>query len=407
MPTAKLTTRDIKGFVYQGSSGSRDVRWDRSLPGFGVRIYPTGRKAFLVSYRAEGQKRMMVLGDFGSMTLDQARRRAKKLFVNVEDGQDPLLEKQRAAHGQTMGDLIDRYIKDHAIGPRGEGDPHKRTWRADQRRLNRHIPTAWRGRKVSAIKRHDVAELHNRIGANTPYEANRLLEVLRKMFNLAPGWGFVEETAANPARGIEKFRERARKRWVKPEELPAIGQAIDQEPNVYVRAAIWLFLLTGLRKSELLQAKWDDVDWNRGVLRLPDTKSDEEQSATLSGPALAFLQAIPRQEGNPHILVGSRAGSSLINVDRPWHRIRKSAGTEDIRLHDLRRTVGSWLTQSGVDLNLIKDALRHASLSTTLIYSRLGADAARDAMEAYGQRILEAAGKRGPREVVQGPGGKR
>ena len=129
MPTVKLTTRDIKGFAYQGSGGSRDARWDRSLPGFGVRIYPTGRKAFLVSYRAEGQKRMMVVGDCGSMTLDEARRRAKKLFVEVEDGHDPLLKKQHAAQSQTFGDLIERYIKDHAIGPRGEDHPRKRTWR--------------------------------------------------------------------------------------------------------------------------------------------------------------------------------------------------------------------------------------------------------------------------------------
>ena len=173
---------------------------------------------------------------------------------------------------------------------------------------------------------------------------------------------------------------------------------------MYVRAAIWLYLLTGLRKTELLQARWDDVDWARGVLRLRDTKAGEEQTATLSGLALAILRAIPRQEANPHVLPGARAGHQLVNINHPWRRIRNAAGADDIRLHDLRRSVGSWLTQAGFDLNLIRDALRHANIATPLTYARLGQDAAREAMEAHGRRVLEAAGKRGPVEVVGGAG---
>ncbi|MBT3305938.1 MAG: site-specific integrase [Alphaproteobacteria bacterium] len=389
----RLTNKSIKAFAYQGGW---DVRWDDTVPGLGVRIYPTGKKSFVLSYRAAGRKRLMVLGRYGAdLTLDQARDKARKLRVKVREGEDPAEAKRREAQGQTFGDLIGAYIERHA-------KVHKRTWPADERRLRLHIPQTWLGRKANAIKREEVADLHNRFGLRAPYEANRLLEVLRKMFKLAKVWGFVDETDVNPAEGIQRFKERKRKRWVEPEELPRLVDAIDQEPNVYIRAAIWLFILSGVRRSELLEAKWEQVLWNRGQLRLPETKSGEEQHATLSGPALAILQGIPKQEGNPYIFPGAKQGHHLVNITKPWGRIRKAADVDDLRLHDLRRTVGSWMTQAGVDLNLIRDALRHQNISTTLTYARLGQDAAREAFEDHGRRILEAAGRRGPLAVVEG-----
>ena len=208
--------------------------------------------------------------------------------------------------------------------------------------------------------------------------------------------------------------------------------------------------------AQLLAAKWRDIDFARGVLRLPKTKSGDEQSVPLSGAALAILQSVPRQEGNPYLLPGAKERKHLVNIAKPWNRMRQAAtvhswaedddplisnlvaelhrelgrlptyaeclsaaehdlpsdfelptGLTDVRLHDLRRTVGSWLSQSGVDLNRIKDALRHQNISTTLTYARLGEDASREVMEEHGKRIMEAAGKSRPVEVVTGGGGKR
>lgn len=393
----KLTQRGIKSAVYRGGW---DVRWDSAITGLGLRIYPSGKKAFLVSYRVHGRKRRMTLGAYGTLTLDQARRRARKLLSQVADGRDPLDEKQHKAQGETFEDLTKKYIEDYAKGPRFPEHPRKKTWKADDNRLDRNIPTTWKGRKVVDIARWDVERLHNQIGALYPYEANRLLSLLGKMFRLAKGWGFIELTAGNPAEGIERFKERKRKRWLKPEELPALAKAIDAEPNIYIRAVLWLYMLTGARKAELLGAKWEDVDWARGQLRLPETKAGEEQAVSLSAPALAILQALPRQEGNPYIIPGGKKGHHLVNIYKPWHRVRMAASLEDVRLHDLRRTVGSWLTQDGVDLNRIKDALRHSDISTTLIYARLGEDAAKPAMEQHAKRILKAAGKHKPAEIV-------
>lgn len=193
----RLTNKTIKSFKYEGGW---DVRWDDTVPGFGLRIYPSGKKSFVLSYRSDGRKRLIVLGRFGAdLTIEQARDRARNLRVEVREGADPFEERRRAGQGNTLGDLIDAYLERHAS--------QKRTGRADERRLKRNIPTSWRSRRASAIKRAEIAELHHKFGLRAPYEANRLLEVLRKMFNLGQVWGYVDEGHPNPAVGIDKFKE--------------------------------------------------------------------------------------------------------------------------------------------------------------------------------------------------------
>jgi integrase len=394
-----LRKRSIDAAKYEGDGKSRCVLWDNDPHGLGLRIYPPNakgetKKAFVLSYRFKGRKRLMVLGRYGAdITLDQARNEARDNLKLAREGTDPLVVKQRQAQGSSLRDLVSKYIEEHA-------KPHKRTWRDDERRLDRLIPAAWLSRDVTDVSREDITSLHQKIGAKTPYEANRLLEVLRLMFKFGRLWGFLPEGSDNPAADVKKFKETKRKVWLKPEELPEVAKAIDAETNIYGRAAIWLYLLTGLRKSELTNAKWDDVDWRRASLRLPDTKSGEEQMATLNAAAIAILQALPKVNGNPHILPGTKAGQPMTNIDRIWRKVREAAELEHVQLHDLRRTAGSWLSQNNVELNKIKDALRHANIATTLTYARLGQDAARDAMEQHGKLILAAAGKDKPGEVV-------
>ena len=204
----------------------------------------------------------------------------------------------------------------------------------------------------------------------------------------------------NPAHGIDRFKEYKRDRWVNPEELPRLAQAFESEPNIYVRMALWLYLLTGVRKGELLFAKWTDIDWQRQELRLSETKAGRVHYVPLSAPAMAILRDLPRMESNPYILPGHIHGRPLVNINLPWTRIRKLAGVEDVRLHDLRRTVGSWLAQSGNSLHLIGRVLNHSNQSTTAIYARFGQDHVRQALEDHAARVMGAAGKRPPAEVV-------
>ena len=284
----KLTKQFIDGCVYQGTKGRRDVRCDELLPGFGVRIYPNGKKSFVLSYRINGRKRLMVLGNFGPMTLDEARNRARRHLVAIIDGHDPLEQRKSAASAETIKEPALMYVERHA-------KPHKKTWKDDDRRVRTYIAPAWGHLPARHIKRADVAALHAHIGQRHPYEANRVVELLSKMFTLARRWGFLEEEALNPAHDIDKFKEHKRDRWATPEELPRLMQAINQEPDVYARAALWLYVLTGVRKSELLKARWDDVDWDRKELRLSDTKAGRVHYVPLSGPALAILRAPTRR----------------------------------------------------------------------------------------------------------------
>jgi len=230
--TTKLTKSLIDRAAYEGDKHGNewDVRWDSTVPGFGLRIYPTGRKAFILRYRVNGSKQLLTLGTYGVLTLEQARNLARQRLGEVIGGEDPLEQRRKARQGETMQALCTAYLERHAA--------RKRSARDDRRRIAQHLVPVWGHRKIDSITRADVAALHTTIGERAPYEANRTVALSGKMFELARGWGFLPENTANPARGIDKFKERKRDRWVTPEELPRLASAMAQTPNLYVRAAI-------------------------------------------------------------------------------------------------------------------------------------------------------------------------
>ncbi|MGJ0485134.1 MAG: tyrosine-type recombinase/integrase [Methylomicrobium sp.] len=391
----KLTKKIVDEATYVGDAhrGERHVIWDTELSGFGLRVYPTGKKAFILSYRHNGRKRLITLGQYGSITPDQARIEAKKHHVEIIQGRDPLEERQKARSGDTIKDLCVAYIERHAS--------KKKSAKDDIRRIERHIVPAWGSLKANAIKRADVAALHSKIGKNNgQYEANRVLALISKMFSLAELWGIVDEGHSNPARGVEKFKEEKRDRYVTPEEMPKLIKAIQNERNEFARYGIWLYLLTGLRKEELLQAQWDDIDYGRNEIKIKETKKGNKHYVPLSAFARELLDNITRIEGNPFIIVGKNPGAHLVNIDKPWQRVRKAAGIEDVRIHDLRRTVGSWLAQAGNSLHLIGRVLNHSNTSTTAIYARFGQDSVREALDRHGEQILATAGVTQNSEII-------
>lgn len=396
--TKKLTKVLIDTLRYWGDEKGKQwcVAWDITMPGFGIRVHPGERKVFILRYRTpggrRGRKRFLTLGPYGTLTLDQARKLARQHLGEVVKGEDPVEQRRKARQGETIRDLCEAYLVRHAS--------RKRSARDDRRRIEQQIIPTWGQRKVESLTRADVAALHNKIGQHAPYEANRVVALLSKMCELARRWGFVPENAANPARGIDKFREQKRDRWVTPEELPRLAAAIMQDPNLYVRAAIWLYLLTGVRKMELLKARWDDVDFGRSELRLGETKAGRIHYVPLSPPTLALLRALPREEGNPYLLPGAKAGHHLVNIEKSWRRVRKIAGVEDVRLHDLRRTVGSWLAEAGNSLPLIGRILNHSDPKTTAIYAHLRDDPARRALAEHAERITAIAGEWFPAPVL-------
>jgi len=213
------------------------------------------------------------------------------------------------------------------------------------------------------------------------------------MFEFARKNGYLPDDHRNPARGIDKFPENKRDRWIKPDEIPQLIEAISNHQNVNIRGALLLYLLTGLRKRELLRAKWTDIDLAHGELRIPavNSKNKKYHYVPLSKPAIEILNSLPRQEKNPYLLPGRKKGQHLVNIDIPWRKVRKAADLEDIRLHDLRRTVGSWLATAGHSLHIIGKILNHADSSTTQVYAHLSQDPLKVALEEHGEKNLDIA----------------
>ncbi|HET7320895.1 MAG TPA: integrase arm-type DNA-binding domain-containing protein, partial [Longimicrobiaceae bacterium] len=263
------TKRDLDRLRYDPAGPKTQIHYDGddrdSVPGFGVRVYPSGRLAFVVWYRTgSGRKRLHTIGRYGVLTVGQARELARKTLVEAQGGADPLAERRHAREGTTLADFADIYLQRHA-------KPHKKSWKGDEEKLRLYIVPALGSHKLEDITRSQVAALHNNIGRTHPTGANRVLALLLHMFNLAADWGFLEETARNPAKRIKKFREASRERWITPAELPRLVEAINAEESPYVRAAIHLYLYTGLRRSELLGLRWKDIDFERRELHLGET----------------------------------------------------------------------------------------------------------------------------------------
>ena len=360
------------------SAGQVFVR-DTELPGFALRV-TKGRKSFVLEKRIRGRMRRLTIGPYGPLTVDQARKLANTHMGAIAHGDDPAQVRQDRLHEPTFGDLTEQYLERHA--------PRKRSARDDRGMLDTHLMD-FRARKLSDLSRNDVARLHAKIGATAPYRANRLVALLRKMFNLARDWGLY--LGENPATRIQFFREESRDRFVQPEELPRLFQAIVEEPNVYVRTILLTALLTGARRSEVLTMRWDDVSLTRAEWRIPQTKAGRPHLLPLPNPLVVMLQSLPRTEAVPYVFPGQNGAGHLQNIKRAWDRIRLKAGMQDVRFHDLRRTVGSWLAGSGESLPLIGKVLNHSDVSTTAIYARLSLDPVRQALERNASKMLEAA----------------
>lgn len=385
--TLSLTKAYIDRATHEGSPKSKDIRWDTQIRNFGVRIYPSGQKTFVLFYRINGRQRLMKLGVYGIKTLDEARKDARQKLATVDRGTDPLAQRQDSSASVTVGALCLDYIERYA-------KPHKKSWFEDQRLINRYILPYWKGLKINQIRRPDMASLHHKIGKTSYYEANRVKSLLSKMWECAREWGLTPDDFANPARGITGFPEAKRTRYVTQAELPKLAASIDQEPNLYIRTLFWLYLLTGVRKSELLRAEWThliqstDGTWS---LRISETKSGEPVNQPLSIEAFSILSSLPRVQGNPYIFVGHLHGRHLVGVHKNWHRIRERADVKDVRIHDLRHTVGSWLAQSGYGLYITGKVLNHSDQSTTQRYAHLEEKQARRALEHHSTEIMRVA----------------
>jgi integrase len=376
---ARLTKRTVDA----AKAGARDeFVWDDDQPGFGLKVTPRGRKVFLLQYRIggrAGRTRRITLGTLGHLTPDQAREDAKHLLREVGAGNDPATERAKQKGELSFGEMLERFLSEHV-----KTKLRPRTHEEYARIAKLHVPSSLKGRQVSAIERADLARLHHGM-ADRPYQANRTVAMLSKAFAWAEKHG-LRSAGENPCRFIEKYREDKRERFLSPQELSRLGAALLNNQNVYAVAAVRLLLFTGARLSEILTLRWSAVDLAAGTARLSESKTGPK-TIYFSAPALEVLAQLPREAGNPFVICGDRAGSHLVNLQKPWRAIRGEAGLDDVRLHDLRHTFASVGAAGGASLPMIGALLGHSQPQTTDRYAHLASDPLRAASDAIARRI--------------------
>lgn len=379
---ARLTKRIVDASLPQASDY---FIWDDEVPGFGLRVFATGRKSYVIQYRSGGRTRRMTFAKAGVMTPDEARKQAKELLVDVTKGGNPSEERRIYAKAPTAGALCDRFLSEHVA------HHCKPTTQAEYRRnVEIFIKPAIGSHKVQDITRQDIARLHQAY-KHIPYQANRTLGVLSKLFNLAEEWG-LRPDGSNPCRHVKKYREEKRERYLKPDELQRLGKALadverDGLESPYIVAAYRLLILTGCRLGEIQTLKWDYIRGN--ALQLPDSKTGAKK-VYLGTAALEVLASIKRQDDNPYVICGKVPGHYATDFQKPWQRIRRLASLEDVRIHDLRHSFASGAVGLGESLPMIGKLLGHSQVQTTARYAHLADDPVHSAAERVSSSIAQA-----------------
>lgn len=386
----------------------RFMSWDTEIPGFGVRVYPTGRKVYVLKYRVGGGRsgriRWGTLGIHGSLTPDQAREMARRWAAEVADGGDPagIREDQRKA--PTVSDLLDNYLTEHVMV---RNKPSTQAQVTDL--VQRLIRPALGRFKVAEISRTDVARFHSSLSIS-PITANRMLAVLSKAFSLAEVWGFRPDHS-NPCNRIERFKETSRERFLSADEFAVLGDVLrraGQEALTFqgkdgipktVRAnpeavrAILLMIFTGMRVGEVLGLRWEHLDLQACKANLPDSKTGKKV-VQLPGPALGVIASADCPENRRGFVI--RGGKSndpeiaLVNIKDTWGAVRIVAGIHDVRPHDLRHAFASVAVSGGTSLPIIGALLGHSEAKTTQRYAHLANDPLRQAADQVATRIAEA-----------------
>ena len=373
----RITKRSVDAIKVGGTD---TVYWDGELTGFGLRVRRSGRKSYVVQTRIAGKLCWFTIGPHGPLNPDQARARALEILACAKKGIDPRDADARREAEPSMADLGRRFLEEYV-------PVHcKPSTREEYRRSVRLFVDPVIGElRVPEVQRKDIADLHHGL-RDKPYQANRTLGVLSKMFSLAEVWGWRPD-GSNPCRHVKRYKEHKRERFLSPEETERLGQVLREveEEMPSAVAAFRLLLLTGCRMSEIRDLRWEYV--KDDCIELPDAKTGG-RVVPLGPEARAVLSAIPREEDNPWVIAGRLPGSHLTDLQRPWRRIRKQADLEGVRIHDLRHSFASRALALGESLTMIGKLLGHTQVQTTARYAHL----ARDSIQTAAARITGSIG---------------
>ena len=361
--------------------------FDTEVRGFAACIYRGGGRAFTIDYRYAGRQRRMTFARWPEWGVSAARERAKELRREIDAGGDPLANREAVREAPRMTDLIARYIDVHLT--------HLAKLNASDQRsmMEKFIGPAWGRMLVTEVSSYDVELLLNKVaegrarpakakpnnrarklqGAKpTPVRANRVGEVVRKMFAYAVKWGWRED---NPAMGFRRRMETPRERYLSPDELSRLAAALDAADDDRGAGIIRLCMLTGARVGEVRQARFEDFNLEHLSWTKPasTTKQRRVHRVPISDEAAAIVRQrrVAVAKGSPWLFPGEVPGEPVQEIRRLWARIQKDIGIEDVRIHDLRHTFASLLVSGGASLEMIGKLLGHSQMQTTQRYAHL------------------------------------
>jgi integrase len=409
----KLTKRLIDGL---DAASRRYVVWDAELKGFGLRVETSGTKAFILRYRPrdggrDGPKRFVTLGRYGALTPEEARSEARAILGSVAKGADPASDKSAAKAALTVKALFEEFERLH-IAPKLKPN----TAASYRSAFEVHIDPIIGRKRAADVQPADLLRYQAKLDGHRA-SANRVLAVVSAMYAWAGENGFIAE-GTNPAAKVTRFANKKRERFLSLEELESLGNALKEGETVGIpwepdpskktkhapkadnrrvvidkepAAALRLLMLTGARLREILHLRWDEVDLERGLLLLPDSKTGKK-TIVLNAPAMVVLRDLPRT--GIYVIAGASVGAKdekpRSDLKRPWALVSKRAGLSGVRLHDLRHTFASYGAGANLGLPIIGKLLGHSQASTTNRYAHLADDPVKRASEAIGSTIAAA-----------------
>jgi integrase len=405
------------------------VVWCGKLPGFGCRVRPSGHKSFVVMYRSGGRNatpRKVTIGVYGKLTVEQAREEAAKILAKAELGEDVALQRARVRAEMTVSELCDEYMR--------EGVDHKKpsTLASDVSRIECHIRPLLGRKRIGAVTRADISQFLRDVATGAARRnvktrkhgcsivrggrgaASRTVRLLGGIYSYAVRCEYLKE---NPCRGVQLYKDKKGERFLLTDEFRRLGEALRlaeteglpwnlndgkkekhrpvKPENLrevfprHVTDAIRLLMVTGCRLREILHLRWEDVDFERGVLNLPDSKTGRKK-VLIAGAAIAILDQLERC--GEYVIAGKEPDKPRADLNRPWKRITQHAKLDGLRLHDLRHSYASVGAASGMGLVALGKLLGHSSPSTTQRYAHLADDPLRRASEHIANVIAAALG---------------
>lgn len=355
--------------------------YDVTVPKLAVMVTEKGTKSFVVIKRTTTEPIKVTIGHYPDVSIQQARTQAISILKEIAEGKNPNEKKRKFRQEMTLEELFDMFMERYSKRT-------KKSWKYDEREIPKHLG-CWFNRKISTITKPQVQKLHEKISIeNGIYQANRTLERLKSMYNRAIDWGW---EGTNPCNGIKKNKEVKRDRFLRPDELPRFFTALQNETNEVARNYLWMLLLTGARKTNVLAMRWDEIDFELQIWRIPDTKNGEPINIPLTSLAVQLLSSIKHESEWVFPSATSSTGH-LQDPKKAWKRILNQAGIENLRIHDIRRTLGSYQAITGASLHIIGKSLGHKSSISTQIYARLTNDPVRASMETATNKMLEYMG---------------